>query len=61
MDLSGINDYFKSFKDDEASMKSKLLPPTEKIIEESFKVKLNEERLDFLKREYKRINSPKKE
>lgn len=52
MDLSGINDYLKSFKDDEkvayqgsssvAALSSSHLPPYEKIIEESLKVKLPE-------------------
>jgi hypothetical protein len=55
LDLSGINDYFKSFKDDESAVvKNKLLPPIEVIIEESLKIKLNHERLDVLKQEYKR-------
>jgi hypothetical protein len=37
------------------------LPPIEIIIEESLKVKLNNERLDQLKQEYKRINAPQKQ
>jgi hypothetical protein len=56
MDLSGINDYLKSFKDDEkvayqglsanSAIGRQLLPPIETIIEESLKVKLNDEFLD---------------
>lgn len=52
MDLSGINDYLKSFKEDEkiayqsggslAAIGSSRLPPYEKIIAESLKVKLDE-------------------
>jgi hypothetical protein len=65
----GINDYLKSFKDDEkvayqglsASISKSLLPPIEKIIEESLQVKLNEEYLDKLKTDYKRIHAPQKE
>jgi len=57
MDLSGINDYLKAFKDEGET----LLPPFEKIIEESLKVKLNEERLEQLRAEYKRLHAPKKE
>jgi len=34
------------------------LPPIEIIISESLKVKLNDERLDELKKEFKRINAP---
>ena len=71
LDLSGINDYLKSFKEDEKAAfqgassgggvgKSKL-PPIETIIEESFKVKLNEDNLDKLKKEYKRLHAPRKE
>jgi hypothetical protein len=38
-----------------------LLPPVETIIKESIKVKLNEESLDRLKQDYKRLHAPKKE
>lgn len=58
LDLVGINDYFKSFKDDEKggilkgsaafSSKNNLLPPVEVIIKESLKVKLNKDSLDEL-------------
>jgi len=42
------------------SLGNSLLPPYEKIIEESLKVKLNEEFLEQLKVDYKRINAPAK-
>lgn len=41
--------------------KNRILPPFEVIISESLKVKLNDERLDNLKKEYKELYSPKKE
>jgi len=59
LDLSGVNDYFKSFKDDEFG-KSKNLPPIETIISESLKIKISEEWLDELKLKYKKLQSPKK-
>lgn len=69
LDLSGINDYLKSFKDDEklayqvgAAFSSKsMLPPYERIIEESLKVKLNEVFLDQLRADFIQIHAPKKE
>ena len=42
-------------------MAKSLLPPYEQIIDESLKVKLNEERLEELRAEYKRLHAPKKE
>lgn len=67
--MQGVNDYLKSFKDDEkvayqglsAKVSKSLLPPVEKIIEESLKVRLNEEYLDNLKAKYKEIHAPQKE
>jgi hypothetical protein len=50
LDISDVNDYFKSFKDDETGKSSKLLPPFEVIISESYKVKIDDEWLDDLKR-----------
>ena len=66
MDLSGINDYLKSFKEDEKvtganSGTRSLLPPIESIIRESLLIKLDEERLNKLSMEYERLNAPKKE
>ena len=49
LDIQGVNDYFKSFKDDENSS-NKLLPPIEVIIDESYKVKIDNDWLDELKR-----------
>lgn len=54
LDIQGVNDYFKSFKDDD-QLNGKLLPPTEQIISESFKVKLNEDWIDELKAQYKAL------
>jgi hypothetical protein len=48
LDISGINDYFRAFKDEESSQ-SKLLPDFEIIIKESLKVKISDEKLDALK------------
>lgn len=61
LDISDVNDYFKSFKDDDSGKSSKLLPSFETIISESYKVKINEEWLDELKVQYKMLQSPKKE
>ena len=42
--MGGINDYFKSFKGEEATV-SALLPGFETIIAESLKIKISEDRL----------------
>ena len=61
LDISGVNEYFKGFKDDESNGAGENLPPVETIIAESLKVKINEEWLDALKSQYKQLQSPKKE
>jgi hypothetical protein len=61
LDISGINEYFKAFKDDENPAGSgganyqphKLLPDHETIIKESLKIKISDELLDELKDNYK--------
>lgn len=58
-DISGVNDFFKSFKD-EATGQAKNLPKIESIIKESLKVKISNEWLDELKAKYKNLQSPKK-
>lgn len=73
--MSGINEYFQSFKYESqsnilktggasAALKQhdtlKLLPPIEVIISESNKVKINEEYLDALKAKFKEEQSPKR-
>jgi hypothetical protein len=57
LDISGINDYFKAFKDDESGT-SKILAPIETIIQEALKVRINDEWLDELKVQYKQLQSP---
>jgi len=47
LDIQGVNEYFKSFKDEENN--NKLLPPIETIIDESYKVKIDNDWLDELK------------
>lgn len=60
-DISGVNEFFKTFKDEEGSGgSSKNLPEFEKIIKESLKVKISEEWLDEMKIKYKNLHSPKK-
>lgn len=59
LDISGVNDYFKSFKDDESGGFTKLLPPIETIIHESLKVRINDDRLDELRLRYKQTLAPK--
>jgi hypothetical protein len=72
LDLSGINDYFKSFKDDDNHQTASpqagapfahksLLPPIETIISESLKIKLNEEFLDQKRAEYKQLHAMTKQ
>ena len=72
LDLQGINDYFKSFKDEEKSSfqggssgggdsgNKSLLPPIETIISESLTVVLNEQSLDELKQKFKELHAPMK-
>jgi hypothetical protein len=75
LDMSGINEYFQSFKYESQSnnLKTgsasaplkqndnmKLLPPIEVIISESNKVKINEAILDALKDKFKEEQSPKR-
>jgi len=48
LDISGINDYFRSFKEEESN-NNKLLPDIEVIIKESFKVKISDEKLEALR------------
>jgi hypothetical protein len=55
LDISDINDYFRAFKDEDSSQSRKLLPDFEVIIKESLKVRIQEEKLDALKRQYKVI------
>lgn len=59
LDLSGINDYFKSFKDEDAGNQAKLLPPIETIIQESFKIRIADDRFEELRRRYKQTLAPK--
>lgn len=58
-DITGINEFFKAFKD-EVGGTSKNLPEFEKIIKESLKIKINNELLDELKMKFKHLHSPKK-
>lgn len=60
LDISGVNEYFKAFKDQDDSVGGNL-PPFETIISESLKIKINDEWLDALKSQYKQLQSPKKE
>jgi hypothetical protein len=59
LDISGVNEFFKSFKN-EVTGESKNLPPIEDIINESLRVRINNEWLDELKAKYKQLQSPKK-
>jgi hypothetical protein len=60
LDMSGINDYFKSFKNEENGGSSALLPPIETIIDESFKIKIPDETIDLLSVNYKENHKPNK-
>jgi len=55
LDLQGVNDFFRLFKEDEDNglTKAKVLPETEVLITESLKIKLSEDRLEDLKYRYK--------
>lgn len=57
--MGGINDYFKSFKGEDATV-SALLPSYETIISESLKVRISEERLEQLRKQYKSENLGRK-
>ena len=48
LDFGEINEYFKTFKDQEDTGAFKLLPDFEKIISEAYKIKLTDERIDEL-------------
>lgn len=56
LDLSGINDYLKAFKDAPG-----FLPSADAIIKESLKVKLDEEKLERWRGEYKQVHAPSRE
>lgn len=46
MDFGDINEYFKTFKDEEDTGNYKLLPDFEKIISEAYKIKLTDEKIE---------------
>lgn len=47
LDFGEINEYFKTFKDEEETGGSyKLLPDIEKIISEAYKIKLTDEKIE---------------
>ena len=54
LDLMGINDYFRTMRPDEFGHKTSI-PPTEEIIAESFKIKINDIYLRELKAKSKEI------
>ena len=48
LDFGEINEYFKTFKDQEDTGAFKLLPDFEKIISEAYKIKLTDEKIEEL-------------
>ena len=46
LDFGEINEYFKTFKDEEDTGAYKLLPDFEKIISEAYKIKLTDEHIE---------------
>ena len=59
LDISGINDYFRALKE-ESNGPNRVMPEIETIIKESLKIKLNEEKLDALAKQYKVVKSPRR-
>jgi hypothetical protein len=58
LDLQGVNDYFKAFRDDDWDIYSPLLPPIETIIKESYKIKINDSKLNEIRRNFKESQVP---
>lgn len=59
LDMQQVNDYFRAFRDEDKDTYSKLLPEIETIIKESYKVKINDQRLDELKLKFKQEQEPR--
>ena len=55
LDFGDINEYFKTFKDEEDTGNYKLLPDFEKIISEAYKIKLTDEKIETIIQE---MNEP---
>ena len=58
LDCGEINEYFKTFKDEEDSGQYKLLPDFEKIISEAYKIKLTDEKIEAIVRSMQEVETP---